>query len=369
MTYTAASPEQKTDRKKKIKLVVWDLDNTLWDGVLLEDEEVSPRPVAVAAIKTFDEVGILNSIASRNDPERAADKLRKLGLLEYFLVPQINWGAKSQSVERIISELNIGADTVAFIDDDAFERDEVSHSLPQVRTIDSRRIDDIVALEDFTPDVITVESRTRRAMYAAELVRNKAEERSAQPTAEFLSSLGMKFSIFPAGERDLARAEELTVRTNQLNTTGRTYSYDELDALRQSDRHLLLMASLEDKYGPYGTIGLTLVEKEDEAWTIRLLLMSCRIMSRGVGSVLMSYIRNSARESGVSLLADFVPNDRNRMMYAAYKFNGFTEAHRSGATVALTCNLADEARYPDYIQLALPASITICDRQNHENQL
>lgn len=115
------------------------------------------------------------------------------------------------------------------------------------------------------------------------------------PKEEFLTTLKMMLTIAPASVEELKRAEELTVRTHQLNTTGYTYSYEELDQFRQSDRHLLLIAGLDDKYGTYGKIGVILVECFEAVWTIKLLLMSCRVMSRGVGSVVINHIRNEAR--------------------------------------------------------------------------
>ncbi|WP_235925930.1 hypothetical protein [Actinokineospora pegani] len=119
------------------------------------------------------------------------------------------------------------------------------------------------------------------------------------------------------------------MRTNQLNTTGRTYSYDELDAYRTSPDHLLLVARLTDRYGPYGNIGLALVET-GEQWRVKVLLMSCRVMSRGVGTVLINHLKRRARDAGAPLHADFVPTSRNRMMLVSFKFNGFKEVGRDG---------------------------------------
>lgn len=345
--------QSKISSTKKVKLAIWDLDNTVWDGVLLE-EDVTPRSVALDTIKQFDSVGILNSIVSRNDPQRAKEMLTELDLWDYFLLPQIGWGAKSQSVKRIIDAINIGADTVVFIDDDNFERDEVRDLLPEVRVIDARAINGLTTQPVFVPDIVTDDTRARRAMYAADIKRNEIEADSNEPTESFLAKLDMKFSIFQAREEDLDRAEELTVRTNQLNTTGRTYSYTELENFRVSPDHLVLLARLEDKYGPYGTIGLALIEKDPTKWTIKLLLMSCRIMSRGVGSILMNYIRNAAREANVELTAEFVSNDRNRMMYATYKFNGFKDVNRSGNELRMIGDLTKIAPYPEYVQLSLP---------------
>src|SRR5262249_47371716 len=145
------------------------------------------------------------------------------------------------------------------------------------------------------------------------------------PSVDFLRTLEMRFEIEEARDTDLERAEELTVRTHQLNTTGYTYSYEELDAYRRSDRHQLLIAGLTDRFGPYGKIGLTLVECGERVWTIKLLLMSCRVMSRGVGSVLLGYLMEQARDAGVPLRAEFKSNGRNRMMYVTYRFAHFQE--------------------------------------------
>ena len=121
----------------------------------------------------------------------------------------------------------------------------------------------------------------------------------------------MVLTIFPAKEEDLQRAEELTVRTNQLNATGYTYSYNELNQFRLSDKYKLLMARLDDKYGRYGHIGLALVKCNPDVWTLKLLLMSCRVMSRGVGSIMLNHIMQLAKSHKVRLRAEFVPTGRN----------------------------------------------------------
>ena len=188
-------------------------------------------------------------------------------------------------------------------------------------------------------------------MYVADRVRSSVEAEFTGPKEEFLASLHIRFEIAAAQEGDLRRAEELTLRTNQLNTTGRTYSYEELDAFRRSDRYALLMARLEDAYGPYGTIGLALIETGESEWVVKLLLMSCRVMSRGVGSIMLNHIRRLAQLQGVRLLAEFVPTDKNRIMYVSYKFNSFKEIERRGDTVWLESSLDDVPPSPPYVQV------------------
>ncbi|MEA5367260.1 HAD-IIIC family phosphatase [Amycolatopsis sp., V23-08] len=340
-------------KRGRIKCVVWDLDNTVWDGTLLEDGEVTVRPEVVAEIKRLDELGVLHSVASRNDHDAAMARLKAAGLDEYFLYPQITWNPKSGSVERIAKALNIGLDAIAFVDDQPFELAEVAHALPAVKTVDVAELASELASEEFRPKFVTDESRVRRDLYRAAAVRDQVEQDHEGTSEEFLSTLDMKFTIARAQREDLQRAEELTVRTNQLNSTGRTYSYDELDELRQSPDHVLLVASLSDKYGGYGKIGLALAERGTEAWHLRMMLMSCRVMSRGVGTVLLNHIMGLAKEDGAKLRADFVETGRNRVMYVTYAFAGFTEISRDGSRLVFESDLSTIQPPPSYLTVEL----------------
>lgn len=340
---------------RPVKCVVWDLDNTLWDGVLLEDPHVCPRPEVIDVVRTLDRRGILHSIASRNDAAAAHAKLTELGIDDLFLCPQINWGSKAASVEEIARRLNLAQDAFAFVDDQPFERAEVGSRLPAVRCFDAAVAADLPSLPAFRPPFVTEESRRRRHLYRASVERDEAAEEFAGTTEAFLSTLDMVFTISRATEEDLLRAEELTVRTHQLNTTGRTYSYAELDALRCSPDHLLLLAELTDRFGSYGKIGLALVSTDSQDWRVRLLLMSCRVMSRGVGMVLLNEIRGLAADAGARLLADFVPNDRNRMMYVTYRMSGFRETGRDGDLVTLAAPAGEVPAHPPYLTVHSPA--------------
>ncbi|MCK4259504.1 MAG: HAD-IIIC family phosphatase [Halanaerobiales bacterium] len=249
--------------EKKVKCLVWDLDNTLWDGVLLEDDNVELREGVTDIIKELDRRGILLSIASKNSHEDAWEKVKELQLDEYFIYPQINWNSKSSSITKIAESINVGIDTFAFIDDQPFELEEVASVHPDVICINASKLDDLLDMPEMTPRFITKDSKMRRLMYKSEAKRKETEEEFVGTQEEYLASLNMELSIAPAEEDDLQRAEELTVRTNQLNTTGYVYSYDELNKLRKSDKHKLLMAELNDRFGTYGKIGLALIECEE----------------------------------------------------------------------------------------------------------
>jgi FkbH-like protein len=324
----------------RIKCVVWDLDNTLWDGTLLEGDRCALRRDAAESLGVLDQRGILQSVASKNDPEAAMDWLRELGVEEMFVYPQIGWNPKSHSVAQIAKSLNIGTGSLAFIDDQEFERAEVAHAHPDVTCLDPDDLVHALGEPEFNPRFTTEESRQRRHLYRSQIAREQSEAAFVGTSEEFLASLQMTFSIRQASRDDLQRAEELTVRTNQLNSTGRAYSYDELDALRGSPRHLVLVASLQDRFGSYGTIGLALVERDPRCWHLRLLLMSCRTMSRGVGTILLNHVMAAAREAGARLRADFVETGRNRMMQITYAFAGFVEVSRDGPHVVLESDLS-----------------------------
>lgn len=354
-SHAAAVHAAKKKEKQSIKCVVWDLDNTVWDGILLEDPEVKLRPHVVHILKTLDERGILHSIASRNDHGVAMAKLREFGIDEYFLYPQINWNSKAASIAQIAQDINIGLDAVAFVDDQPFEREEVAFSHDKVLCIDSALLEDLLDQPEFNPRFLTDDSKVRRQMYMADIARNREEADYVGPKEEFLATLEMIFTIAPCREEDLKRAEELTVRTNQLNTTGYTYSYEELDALRKSPRHKLLISSLEDRHGTYGKIGLTLIEMDEEAWTVKLLLMSCRVMSKGVGMIMIHHVLRMAKEAGVRLRAEFVSNDRNRQMLITYRFAGFKEVEKVGEVSLMENDFSAIQPPPPYVDLRVVA--------------
>lgn len=352
MTYLDLKPHKtQNNTHQSIKCLVWDLDNTLWNGVLLENDKVTLRKNAIDIIQTLDSRGILQSIASKNEYSYAMSKLEEFGLQEYFIYPQVNWNSKATSVKKIAELINISTDTIAFIDDQLFELEQVKFSLPEVCCINAKNLASLLKMPEMNPRFITEDSQNRRLIYISDIKRKKAESEFIGPQEDFLATLQMHFSICDAKEDDLQRAEELTVRTHQLNTTGYTYSYEELNQFLASENHKLLIASLSDKYGDYGKIGLALLECKKEFWTLKLLLMSCRVMSRGVGTIMLNHIMKLAKENNVSLRAEFVSNNRNRLMYISYKFVGFKEIGNQDNIVILENDLTQIQPIPDYITL------------------
>lgn len=313
-----------SDSTTVVKCLVWDLDNTLWQGTLLEGDDVLLADEVRAVIVALDARGILQSVASRNDHDLAWERLERLGVAEYFVCPRIGWGRKSDSVQQIADELNFAPETIAFIDDQATERAEVTYHLSQVRCYPAEQVGSLVGLPEFTPRTVTVDSKRRRQMYQAK-VRREAEQSSFNgPDEEFLRSLNLVLRIDRAGEEELARVEELTLRTSQMNATGVHYSDAALRELLDDPRHEVLTATMTDRFGPHGAVGVLLLRTYAPVWHLKLLATSCRVVSFGAGTVILNWLSDSAARAGTHIVADFRPTARNRMMEIAYRFAGYS---------------------------------------------
>lgn len=280
----------------KVKCLVWDLDNTLWNGTLIETEdptalELNPR--VLETIAELDRRGIIQSVASKNDFEPAMDVLRALGIADYFLYPQISWAPKSTSMAQIAKSLNIGIDTLALIDDSAFERQQVHSEWPQVRTYDVTELSGLLEQPEFDVPV-TTESRQRREMYRAEEQRNTLMQTEHTDILAFLRQCNLKLYIFtPVAEEEKLRCYELILRTNQLNMSGRKYTAEEFDEVLARSGHTNFAFSCEDDFGTYGIVGFGQYRVDHGVMVFTEFAMSCRVAGKFVESALFSYLLKS----------------------------------------------------------------------------
>ena len=281
---------QKEKPAEKVKCLVWDLDNTLWDGILIETEDpmsLQLRPGVLELIKSLDERGIIQSIASKNDYQAAWAVVEKLGIADYFLYPQIHWGAKSQSMEQIASLLNIGIDSLALIDDSVFERKQVSEEHPCVRCYAENEIPDMDSYDEFQV-LVTEESKNRRAMYRAEEKRNVLKT-DYKDTVSFLRKCHLTARVFvPETAEEILRCYELSSRTNQLNMSGKKYTQDEFKALLNASDQKSFAFSCEDDFGKYGIVGFGVYSVNDGVLNVNEFAMSCRVAGKYVESALFS---------------------------------------------------------------------------------
>lgn len=325
-----AIPTPDPGKSRKVKCVVWDLDNTVWRGILVEDgiAGIRLREEVRRLFDQFDRRGILQSVASKNDHEHAWKLLQNLGIADYFLYPQINWGPKSKSMEEIAGALNIGIDSLVLIDDSPFERAEVRQRWPAVRVYDAVELETLLDRPEFDVPV-TQEGRMRREMYRTEQRRHEAESESADGYDAFLKSCQIEVRLFrPADDAEIARCSELLQRTNQLNLSGNRYQADDLRRLLADDRVQCVAVSCRDRFGDYGLVGFLSIRLENEIATITDLALSCRIAQKTVEHAIIDWLLSILRSRHINnLQAKYVPTDRNQPLQAVLSEIGFVEGN------------------------------------------
>lgn len=325
------SVPMKTDQPAKggtspapfVKCLAWDLDNTLWKGVLTEDgpDGIVVRDEAVALIRELDSRGILNTICSKNDYEPTWAILKRLGLADYFVFPTINWNPKSINLRASAKAINIGLDSFAFIDDSPFERGEVGESLPMVRVFKNTEILDLAGRPEFNPPV-SAEGAKRRLSYQREMWRVTAAEAFEGDYQEFLKSCEIVLTLFPlrTAERPVReRCYELVQRTNQLTLAGRRYEPASFDALVERADVATYGIRCQDRFGDYGVVGVAIVRHYGETATIEEFVMSCRVAKKQCEYAVVHALSKRAAEKGAKMFAAcIVMTGRNGALISAF---------------------------------------------------
>lgn len=277
---------------KKVKCVIWDLDNTLWDGTLIESGSVEIRNEIAELIRSLDARGIVNSICSKNDYETAMNKLEEFGLKDLFVFSKINWNPKSVNIQQTIQQMNISSDTIVFVDDMEFEREEVKSAVKGITAVDQNEILKYAKTSRFQVPV-TDDSKNRRKTY--HMMEQQQEEQKAWKgdIDDFLRSCKMQLTIGSPFENEIQRCVELLQRTNQLNASGRRLRLDEVKKYWQLDTFETSVLICEDKFGSYGLVGFAIIEKK-EVPVITDFVISCRVANKKVEH---AFVKNLAKKS------------------------------------------------------------------------
>lgn len=348
-----------------IKCVVWDIDNTLLDGIYLESGEAPPPadPVLLGVLRELAGRGILQAVASRNPPA-AAEYVQQLAGLA-FAAAECGWDAKPDAIRRIAASLDMPPAEMAFIDDDMVDRAEVAAVLPGVLVLTPEDAREAPDWPQFSPPVVTAEGRRRGQLYAERQRRHAAQRDFAGTRAEFLRQVGTLVTIAPAAAADLPRLYELSVRTHQLNSSAQPVAEAELDRLLTSADQQVTTVRLADDFGDDGLVGAAVLTRNDgrsgsTVATVPLVMMSCRALGRGALDALLAWLCRSAAASGVVELT--VPcrvTDRNvpfRLALAAAGFRAEPGATGPDGRALFRRALAGELpRLPDF---AVPADPT-----------
>lgn len=325
------------------KCVVLDLDNTLWGGVLGEEGPLGialgseyPGSAFVAfqeALLALRDRGVLLAIASKNnrgdvDEAFAQNKAMRLKP-EHFASQQIHWEPKSESLKRIASELSLGLEHLVFVDDNPAECAEIANALPQVTTITlpsqpERYVEAVLAEGLF--DTLSLSSED---LQRAELYRQRAQgehlRESAGSLEDYYHSLDMTVYLAPVVDSTLARAAQMTQKTNQFNATTRRFSEADIAARTADDAWVTLTARVTDRFGDNGVVCLAMAQVRDGALDIETFLMSCRVIGRTVETAVLQRLAHIARAAGrTELRGQIIPTARNKPVRDLYERHGFT---------------------------------------------
>jgi FkbH-like protein len=324
------------------KVLAVDLDGTLWGGVIGEDgingihvgPELPGAPYQALQRAMLDlyRRGVVLAVCSKNNPAEALEAIAEHpGMLvrpEHFSAIRINWADKAQNLQEIADELNVGIDSVAFLDDNPVEREWVRSQLPSLTVIDlpddpMEFASTVVRSPVFERLELTDEDRVRSRYYAQERMRSELE-RSAVSLEDFYRSLEMAVEIESVKPKTLARAAQLTQKTNQFNLTTRRYSEQELDQLiKSADWHVYTLRA-GDRFGDSGIVGVAITRQDDGVCEIDTFLLSCRVIGRTIETAFLATIAEKAEEAGIGKLVGwFIPTGRNAPASRFYEDHGF----------------------------------------------
>ncbi|MCR4851333.1 MAG: HAD-IIIC family phosphatase [Lachnospiraceae bacterium] len=326
------------------KCVICDLDNTLWGGIIGDDGmggiEIGELGRGHAFtdlqryLKQLKECGIILAVCSKNNEDTAKEPFEKheemvlrLSDISVFVA---NWDDKASNIKLIQETLNIGMDSIVFLDDNPFERNLIRQMIPDIEVPELPE-DPALYLEYlqeqnyFETVSFTGVSSDRTAQYQAEFERKQAEK-TFESIDDYLKSLEMKGSAKPFEEVRYARIAQLTQRSNQFNLRTVRYTEDEIARIASNDKYLTLYYTLEDKYGDHGLVSVVIMEKiSDKELFINTWLMSCRVLKRGMEEFIVNKIFETAKSGGFEKIkAEYIPTAKNKMVKDIYDTFGFT---------------------------------------------
>ena len=330
---------------KTKKCIILDLDNTLWGGVI-GDDGLSNIEIGQLGkghvftnfqkwLKQLKEYGILLAVCSKNNEEIAKEPFEKHGEMVLKLsdisVFVANWDDKATNVQAIQESLNIGMDSLVFIDDNPFERNLVRQMIPQI-TVPELPEDPALYLgylqqcNYFDTISYTEDSSKRTIQYQAEFQRKKLEL-TFETIDDYLKNLEMIGEANKFESVYFSRIAQLTQRSNQFNLRTIRYTESEIRKIADSERYITFYYTLKDKFGDHGLVSIVILEKKsDKELFIDTWLMSCRVLKRGMEEFVVNHLVEGVKEKGFkTIFAEYIPTQKNKMVKDIYKTMGFNQ--------------------------------------------
>ena len=326
------------------KCVVLDLDNTLWGGVIGDDgmEHIEIGELGRGHVftnfqrwlKQLKEYGIILAVCSKNNENIAREPFEKheemILRMEDISLFVANWNDKASNIRLIQETLNIGMDSIVFIDDNPFERNLVREAIPEVEVPElpedpAEYLEFLQKCNYFDTITFSGDSSERTKQYQAEIKRKRAEE-NFDSIEGYLKSLEMVGEAKEFDEKHAARIAQLTQRSNQFNLRTIRYTEEEIGKIIESRDRMGIYYTLSDKYGEHGLVGVIILNCDGESAFIDTWLMSCRVLKRGMEEFIINQMIEKIRKKGIKkLLAEYIPTAKNEMVRNIYLQMGFRE--------------------------------------------
>ncbi len=331
---------------KNKKAYVLDLDNTLWGGVVGDDgpenieigQETSMGQVYAefqSYLKEQKQIGIMLNVSSKNEEENALAGLSRPDSVlkpDDFMVIKANWEPKSKNVAEIAAELNIGTDSLVFVDDNPAEREIIRQNLPGVAVPEMDKPEEYLKTLDrsgfFEVTGLSEDDTKRNEMYKANQERKKMQDNFAD-YGEYLKSLDMKAEIGAFVPLYMARIAQLTNKSNQFNLTTKRLSQADIEHMAEDSSYITLYGKLADKFGDNGVVSVVIGKIKEDALHIELWLMSCRVLKRDMEFAMMDRLTEECKKRGIArIYGYYYPTAKNKMVENFYGLQGFTLKNR-----------------------------------------
>lgn len=357
-----------TGRTKKV--LVLDMDETLWGGILGDDGvdgiEVSGthRGEAFGAfqrvIRQLGSQGVLLAAVTKNDPEPVHQALTEkpdMTLRESdFVRVTANWRPKHENLAELAGLLNLGADSFVFADDSAYETGLVGRELPAVTVL---KLDEEPALHIakllrdgwFDTRQLSAEDRSRTELYRVEAARTDFLQ-SFESLDDYLGELGVTVRLAPAADREIPRVSQITLRTNQFNLTTRRLQQPEVTALAADPAAQVLAIAAADRFGDNGLVGALFTHRDEDGLHIDNFLLSCRVFSRGIEQAVLSALLLHARATGAPAVhGEYRATAKNGNVRDFYPRAGFTLVSADDGTARYRHDLTEITPVPAHLRL------------------
>ena len=332
------------------KCLVLDLDNTLWGGVIGEEGmagiKLGPTPhgrpfweFQKHLLALFNR-GVILAINSKNNLDDVMQVFKEHPYMvlkeNHFAAMQVNWNDKASNMRALAKEIDIGLDSLVFLDDDALNRELIRQELPEVTVIEmppdpAHYVSTLTELTDFYTLRLTDEDLKKGEMYAQQRKRNICAA-TLTDIDDFLRELKMVVTLAAANEFTIPRIAQLTQKTNQFNMTTRRYQPEQIEIFAKDPNYLVAAIRVEDRFGDNGLTGVAIVRKNPQAWVIDTFLLSCRVIGRKVEETLLAYVISQAKKAGAKkVIGEFIPTKKNIPAQGLYRKNKFKlESQHSG---------------------------------------